>query len=432
MDETRIERALRQGPPFHTSYVPRPLALATEAVPTPGFGAMRLVALVALAALLIAASLAALTVGGFLRAPSRDLSTLPTANVPVDQWTEPASLAIGRRAHTATLLAGGGVLVVGGATTLNNHLTASTELYQPATRTWVAGPPTLGLPMRHTATLLLDGRVLVAGGSTLPAAEVFDPVTGSWSATSPTSDRFGHTATLLADGRVLVAGGAGPSGVTDPTELFDPGTGTWQPTGVMAQARGYHTATLLHDGRVLVVGGTEPSAAGVDLATAELYDPPSGTWSAAAALPRAFLGHTATLLPDGTVLVAGGWHSSDGRIERSSMIYDPTKDAWTPADDLLEARGGHTATLLSDGTVLVAGGFSNGSKECGNILSTAELYDPIDGTWRAAESMAGVRYSHLATPLLDGSVLVTGGTDTGCMRDPLASVELYGAAPPVK
>jgi hypothetical protein len=157
-----------------------------------------------------------------------------------------------------------------------------------------------------------------------------------------------------------------------------------------------------------------------------VYNPASDAWSAAAPLPRDFSGHSATLLPDGTVLAAGGWHANNGRIEGSAVVYDPTDDTWTAADDLLEERGGHTATLLGDGTVLVTGGFGSGPRPCGNILATAERFDPVNRTWSPAQSMAWVRFGHQATSLVDGSVLVTGGTDTGCMRDPLASVELWG------
>ena len=426
MDESRIQRALRQGPPFRTAYEPRPLPLdVSVVVRSPGLGAMRLVLLVVLTGLVIAGSLAALTVGGFLRPPIREVAPRPIAQHPADAWTEAAGLAVGRRDHTATLLADGEVLVVGGATTLNSDPTASAELYQPSTRAWIPGPPAPDAFIGHTATLLGDGRVLAVGGWS-SGADVYDPVARSWRAGNPPlATLIGHTATLLRDGRVLVAGG---KGAIASAELYDPATGAWQLTGTMVEGRTHHTATLLPDGRVLVVGGNGVFS---ELANAELYDPLSGTWSMAAAPPRTLLGHTATLLVDGTVLVTGGWHSDNGRIERSAMIYDPATDAWAPAPDLLEARGGHTATLLADGRVLVAGGFSDGSKDCGEILATAELYDPVLGSWSRAQPMASERYAQVATPLADGTVLVTGGSDSGCMVDPLGSAELYGAAPPV-
>jgi hypothetical protein len=425
MDETRIERALRQGPPFRTSYASRPLPLGPEVVGrSRPSGALRLVALMVLTVMILVASIAALTASGVLRRPTIDVSPLTHADYDAATWTEVGSLATGRQATSATLLPDGRVLVVGGSTTLNGDPTSGAELFDPVTRTWSAGAPSIGVHQRHTATLLSDGTVLVAGGVDSPLAEIYDPTTGSWTATGTMAKvRPGHTATRLHDGRVLAAGGLG--GAFLGSELYDPATGTWRPAGtMMVDARSGHTATLLPDGRVLVIVGSIVSS---EPSMAEVYDPASDAWSPAAPPPREFTGHTATLLPDGTVLLAGGWHDDYGRIEASAVLYDPVKDTWSPVADLLQARGGHTATLLDDATVLVAGGFGDlWQKDCGNILATSERFDPVRRTWSAAQPMASVRYSHEATRLIDGSVLITGGTDTGCMRDPLASVELFG------
>ena len=116
--------------------------------------------------------------------------------------------------------------------------------------------------------------------------------------------RYSHTATSLPDGTVLVAGGIGSSGVLASAELYDPSTGSWTATGRITEARSGHTATLLPDGTVLVVGG---GSSGGLLASAELYDPSTGTWTATGRTIEARLGHTATLLTDGRVLVAGGY-----------------------------------------------------------------------------------------------------------------------------
>ncbi|HEX8822383.1 MAG TPA: kelch repeat-containing protein [Archangium sp.] len=181
----------------------------------------------------------------------------------------------------------------------------------------------MALPRRyHTATLLADGRVLAVGGlgsaspglpsTVLRSAELYDPATGSWTSPStlvPGTPRMDHTATRLADGRVLVVGGFGapqpgqPNQTLATAELYDPATGSWRPTGGMALPRRYHSATLLADGRVLVAGGHDGTSA---LASAELYDPTTGTWTvtSCASLDRRY--HTATRLPDGRVLVTGG------------------------------------------------------------------------------------------------------------------------------
>lgn len=277
-----------------------------------------------------------------------------------------------------------------------------------------------------TATLLKDGRVLVAGGAfadTLASAELYDPVTGAWSATGDmTVARYLHTATLLANGLVLVAGGS--IDVIDPVaqpsaELYDPAIGIWTPTGSMIQARQGHTATLLPDGHVLVAGGT---TGGGSSASAELYDPVTGSWAVTGSTAAGRIGHTATLLLGGTVLLAGGFDSyasGDGGVPNE--LYDPANGLWTPTGNMLVARAA-PATLLLDGRVLVAGG---AGRIPDSAYNTAELYDPATGSWTATPPMAQAHQSHTATGLPDGRVLVAGGgAGGGALRD----VELYDPA----
>ena len=182
-----------------------------------------------------------------------------------------------------------------------------------------------------------------------------------------------------------------------------------------------HSATLLLDGRVLVAGGSTGDG-GLVLATAELYDPQLGSWAPTGSMNEAHYSHTATLLADGRVLVTGG--SGWSQFMGSSELYDPTSGTWTATGGLIDARLGHTASLLPDGTVLVAGGIGDGGC-CGLALRSAEIYEPGTGTWAQGAWMAQGRGRHSATTLADGAVLVAGGRDDG--DHVLASAEIYDA-----
>jgi N-acetylneuraminic acid mutarotase len=236
---------------------------------------------------------------------------------------------------------------------------------------------------------------------------------------------YGHTATLLPDGTVLVAGGvcslACSRGALASGELYDPRLGSWTTAGEMIQARANHTATLLADGRVLVAGGAYSSGTGLGgLASAELYDPGNGSWASTGDMDEArYYGHSATLMSNRMVLVAGG-----GLVEvASAELFDPGSGSWTATGRMNEVRGGHTATLLSGGRVLVAGG-AVGS---GRPLASGELYDLSSGSWTATASMVEGRSLHTATLLASGEVLVAGGVSgvTGTVPDAMASAELY-------
>jgi hypothetical protein len=338
-------------------------------------------------------------------------------------WSPTGSLTSARDSHTATLLSNGKVLVVGGFG-LSDFLN-SCELYEPG-GVWSTTGPLHDPRDLHTATLLNNGKVLVAGGyqgyvTYLSGAELFDPDNGTWSIIDPlATGRSVHTATLLSNGKVLVAGGTGNSGWLTSCELYDPTTGTtgrWGDTGPLGTARRYHTANRLNTGKVLAAGGQ--GAAGI-LNSAELYNPDSGTWSTTGPLGTARRYHTATLLKNGKVLVAGGY--SPTTYLASAELYDPAANggvgAWSTTGSMAKARYRHTATLLPNGLVLVAGGISGSS-----VLNDSELYNPDTGTWSAAGVFATGCAAHTAILLPSGKVLTAGGENSD--YNAITDAELY-------
>lgn len=327
--------------------------------------------------------------------------------------------------HTATLLSNGHVLVAGGAHRADRLCfggISSAEIYDPATGVFSYTGAMFALRYAHTATRLTNGEVLVTGGfgsgydcedrgePAQSSAELYDPASGAFrAATSMTMGRGGHTATLLLNGEVLVTGGGDQGGgllpfygtATNTAELYDPVQGVFVRTGDMAASRLGHTASLLKSGKVLIVGGTESSEAAPTNA-AEIYDPATGNFTATQNMSTPRSGHTATVLGDGRVLIAGGYtaSTSDGfQATNTTEIYDPSTGAFSPNGKMEIGRFGHTATLLPNGTVLVTSGND----------ATAEIYDPVAGAFNPAGAM-DMQGSGSATLLQNGTVLIIGGT----------------------
>jgi len=359
-------------------------------------------------------------------------------------WTGSlASLPFDSGPDTATLLPDGRVLV-----TIACDRVA--QLYDARAGTFTAAASMITERAGASATMLADGRVLIAGGGEcsespgiLNSAEIYDPSTGRFSATGVMgARRLNPAATLLQDGRVLIAGGSTdhvpltgsvvitasyhggpieetPGGTTlASAELYDPQTGTFSPTGAMTDFRNDFTATLLRDGRVLVAGG---GAEGFGRDSAELYDPATGAFTSTGSMNRARWLHTATLLSDGRVLIAGG-RSPNDLTYPSAEIYDPASGRFTVTERMSDSRQGHTATLLPDGRVLIAGGHTQSSNNW-NVLASTEIFDPATGQFSSSGSMGQARENALAVRLVDGRVLIAGGTGIG----PESLVELSSA-----
>ncbi|HEX6508759.1 MAG TPA: kelch repeat-containing protein, partial [Chloroflexota bacterium] len=320
-----------------------------------------------------------------------------------------------RDRYAATLLLTGEVLITGG----NNPGTfPDAELYDPGTNTSSAiGDMNTSRPLGgHTATRLQDGTVLIAGGQTA-SAETYDPVMMVFSPTSSMSiARCRHTATLLPNGNVLIAGGYSDSGTVcggfalATAELYSPVTGMFTPTGRMNTPRGDHTASLLPTGQVLIAGGN--NGAGVVVATAELYDPIRGTFTPAGTMGTPRNRHTATLLQNGKVLVAGGLASGDDFPLATAELYDPVSGMFAATGGMMAGRQSHTATLLPNGNVLVAD-------------KTADLYDPGTGVFSATGALMTLHRRATATLLPNAEVWIPGGFDG---NGGSAAAELYDPA----
>ena len=375
----------------------------------------------------------------------RDVSTAPPTPAPLTPlhvgpgtFAATAPMSTPRSGHTATLLANGKVLVTGGQSAAQNHEGASlatAELYDPATGLFSATGSMTARRLMPSATLVLDGRVLIAGGfdgsSALSSTELYDPTTGTFrSAGNMITARGGQDGILLDNGTVLFIGGSTSNlDTTAPAEIYDPTTGTFMSTGpyvgrgacdfcapsvllsngsvlftgqspaqfydqrggvfiATGFSDGESAATLLMNGKVLFAGGESDFAdLGIAFASrssaAELFDPRPGAFALTGSMASPRVWHTLTLLPDGTVLAAGGETdrcssnvcSFAGSVA-SAELYDPTSRAFSSTGSMTAAREMHTATLLDDGRVLLAGGVSYGGGLFYGSLATADLYTP--------------------------------------------------------
>ena len=347
---------------------------------------------------------------------------------PPNTWSPAGNMGTGRNDHTLTLLPTGEVLAAGGCDTIFcNDATASSETYDPVSRSWSPAGSMTSARNLHTATLLPTGNVLVTGGCNggfscdgLAGAELFVPGTRSWSAAaSMAAARTRHTATLLADGRVLVTGGISICcGPIAGAEIYDAATNSWLATADMPSPRVGHTATRLPSGQVLIAGGCATNGLPCDALGAVIYDPATESWSAAAQPITERTEAHAIALPSGDVLVAGGVNG-EGFFALDAERYNPATSSWI-ASGTMSTRGFQsTATLLTSGQVLAAGGES----------AAAELYLPTSVTWTPVAPMNEARCGHAAVLLANGDVLVSGGEDEDPFSGVLSSAETFRPGP---
>ncbi len=335
------------------------------------------------------------------------------------------SMNFARDGHTAVLLQNGQVLVVDGWNFTNGFMT-SAELYNPAKGKWTLTGSNSVSRSGDGAVLLPNGEVLLAGGSdmnatgtpTLTSAELYNPSTGTWSATgSMTTPRTRFALVLLQNGQVLAAGGEQAPGSTTPStaELYNPATGTWTATGSMTQAAS-GGAILLPNGDVLV-------------ADVDIYDPSTGTFTALSSPAPSGAGGPVGLVLNGSVLTYSGSTIVGG------AIFAPSTSQWTtygpPPCDVPDQTCGSGAALLSNGILLVAGGTTTVNAQPYPITETnglAALFDPSSLTWTTTGSLKKDRIGQTMTLLPNGQVLVAGGESydksAGALR-PIANAELY-------
>jgi hypothetical protein len=321
-------------------------------------------------------------------------------------WTATGSMTAARSFHAATLLDNGKVLIAGGINpVLQNR---STELYDPDTGLFTATGSMAAEKYSFRATRLTNGKVLVTGGIgsgffAVASAELYDPDTGLFTGTgSMATARSSFRDVLLANGKVLIAGGSIGATTLASAELYDPDTEQFTVIGSMAKARSSFIATPLANGKVLIAGGT---GAGV---SAELYDPDTGLFTATGDMVVGRYGASSTLLPDGKVLITGGQGSQlpyTGLMLASAEVYDPVTGQFTAVADMAYSRTGFIAVLLPNGKVLVAGGFNGVS-----ATTNAELFDPSTGHWSGTGSLLEAKWGAPCVLLPNGEVLISGGS----------------------
>jgi hypothetical protein len=392
----------------------------------------------------IAAAIAAAWLGAGAMAQGHVL-----AGAPAGGWAGAGSLSTQRPGSDLGILLTDGRVLVAGVSGADYSGLGNVDVYDPA-HGWSLGPHLDGDPQGAVAAPLPNGSALIAGGTPwfggfdgpgpdpVAKAITYDTASATWkSAPSMSAARNSASATALADGRVLVTGGYDRKVVQLPnpdqqpfcclridltalatSEIFDAKTRAWSPAGNLGLARYGQHAVALKGGDVLVVGGEhEQLSPPTYLTSAEIFDPSTGTWTAAGDIGAVRTDYTLTPLADGRALLAGGLAADGVTVLRSTLIYDPVKNAWSPGPDMKDARTQHAAALLKDGRVLVAGGVDRLGR-----LATSEMLDTAARAWLTSGALKTARSDEIEVALLDGRVLVAGGRGS---KTALADAEIF-------
>ena len=357
------------------------------------------------------------------------------------------SAPVAQTNHVAAALPDGRAMVMGGNTSESPLVPDSTltQIFDPATEQLARGPDLMFSAQAQVFTSvvpLASGGFLLAGsGPNAPVGalrsvltQLFDPAAPGLTPVGDVATRgiSNRTATSLSDGGALLTGGI--VGATNPVsgsaDRYVSVDEKWHAVGQMIHVRAGHTATLLRDGRVLIAGGLSccqvPNPSPEFYAsTAEIYDPATDAFTPAGSMSSARGNHAAALLPDGRVLISGGDGNDPAAPPLGTEIFDPASGQFSSAGDLQAARDSHSALTLTDGRILVIGGEvpPELAGRVGVGVSATEIFDPTTGRWSAGPALGPSFYAATVTMLSNGKVLVFGGQDAG--GSPQAAAALF-------
>lgn len=344
--------------------------------------------------------------------------------------TPSGSAAAARSEHTATVVGTGKVLILGGGASLGGtaaEFYSTGDVFDASAGMFTSAPGFSGtdIPCWFATARLPDGRGVVIGGqrltlgsgmTTTNAVAAFDPKTNTWSPLAPLATaRANHFAVVLADGRILVGGGesaASPPVALASVEIYDPPSATWTTAAPMKTARSFAGATLLSDGRVLVAGGEPLGGTPTPIAAAEVFDPKSGTWSPAGTLLLARTRAAVVTIGDRALIAGGNALDKMGALPETSSaeVFDPKSSTWTAAAPMRVARTGFSAAGLPSGRALVAGStVATATPPAIETHTLVELYDPVLNAWLLVGPSAVPRTGASVTSLGDGRAVLIGG-----------------------